>query len=46
MTDTAVEPRALDTKPLLSVEDLHVLFQKGSTIVQAVAGISFTMRAG
>ena len=46
MTDTAVEPRALDTEPLLSVEDLHVLFQKGSTTVQAVAGISFTMRAG
>ena len=33
-------------KPLLSVEDLHVLFQKGNTTVQAVAGVSFTMRAG
>ena len=46
MTDTAVERPAVDTEPLLSVEDLHVLFQKGNTTVQAVAGVSFTMRDG
>ncbi len=46
MTDTAVEAAAVGTEPLLSVEDLHVSFQKGSTTVQAVAGITFTMRQG
>ncbi len=46
MTDTAVETAAVGTDPLLSVEDLHVSFHKGSTTVQAVAGISFTMRQG
>ena len=34
------------TDPLLSVEDLHVTFRKGNTAVQAVAGISFTLRQG
>ena len=33
-------------RPLLSVEDLHVTFQKGNTAVQAVAGISFTLAPG
>jgi len=46
MTDTVVEAAAVGTEPLLSVEDLHVSFQKGSTTVQAVAGITFTMRQG
>ena len=47
MTDTAVEPSAaVTTEPLLSVEDLHVSFRKGNADVQAVAGISFTMRQG
>jgi peptide/nickel transport system ATP-binding protein len=46
VTDTAVERPAVDTEPLLSVEDLYVLFQKGNTTVQAVAGVSFTMRDG
>ena len=47
MTDTAVEAEALGTtEPLLSVEDLHVSFRKGSQTVQAVAGITFTMHAG
>ena len=32
--------------PLLSVEDLHVTFRKGNTAVQAVAGVSFSMRQG
>ena len=32
--------------PLLTVEDLHVSFHRGSTTVQAVAGISFTMQPG
>jgi peptide/nickel transport system ATP-binding protein len=41
VTDTAVS-----ADPLLSVEDLHVSFQKGRTTVQAVAGVSFTMRRG
>ena len=45
MTDTATETE-VGTDPLLSVEDLHVSFQKGSTTVQAVAGITFTMRQG
>ena len=48
MTDTITEPAVVGTEPeaLLSVEDLHVLFQKGNTTVQAVAGITFTMRRG
>ena len=48
MTDTITEPKVVGTEPepLLSDEDLHVLFQKGNTTVQAVAGITFTMRRG
>ena len=46
MTDTATAAAAVSTDPLLSVEDLHVSFHKGSTTVQAVAGITFTMRQG
>jgi len=48
MTETAaVEATPADTsEPLLSVEDLHVSFHKGSTTVQAVAGITFTMHQG
>jgi peptide/nickel transport system ATP-binding protein len=46
MTDTAMETEVIGTEPLLSVEDLHVSFRKGSTTVQAVAGITFTMRQG
>jgi peptide/nickel transport system ATP-binding protein len=46
MTDTVAEPAAVATDPLLSVEDLHVSFHKGSTTVQAVAGITFSMRQG
>ncbi len=51
MTDAAVQvpahpPYESVSDPLLSVEDLHVTFQKGNTAVQAVAGISFTMRQG
>jgi len=46
MTDTVAEAAAVATDPLLSVEDLHVSFHKGSTTVQAVAGITFTMRQG
>ncbi|MGA2472558.1 MAG: oligopeptide/dipeptide ABC transporter ATP-binding protein [Acidimicrobiales bacterium] len=47
MTDTAVEAEAVGTtEPLLSVEDLHVSFHKGSQTVQAVAGITFTLRKG
>jgi peptide/nickel transport system ATP-binding protein len=49
MTDAAVEAPPTPERvsdPLLSVEDLHVTFQKGNTAVQAVAGISFTMRQG
>ena len=42
VTETAVETPATGTEPLLPVEDLHVLFHKGSTTVQAVAGITFT----
>jgi peptide/nickel transport system ATP-binding protein len=49
MTDAAVKapptPEPV-SDPLLSVEDLHVTFQKGNTAVQAVAGVSFTMRQG
>ncbi len=40
MTDTAMEAGAVGTtEPLLSVEDLHVSFHRGSQTVQAVAGI-------
>jgi peptide/nickel transport system ATP-binding protein len=49
VTDAAVKPPETAERvsdPLLSVEDLHVTFQKGNTAVQAVAGISFTMRQG
>ncbi len=47
MTDTAVEAEAVGTSgPLLSVEDLHVSFHKGSQTVQAVAGITFTLTQG
>ncbi len=46
MTDTALESSAVATEPLLSVEDLHVSFGRGNVTVQAVAGISFTMRQG
>ncbi len=48
MTDAAVQTPTAEhvSDPLLSVEDLHVTFQKGNTAVQAVAGISFTMRQG
>jgi peptide/nickel transport system ATP-binding protein len=46
MTDTVTEAAAVATDPLLSVEDLHVSFHKGSTTVQAVAGITFSMRQG
>ena len=41
MTDTAVT-----TDPLLSVEDLHVSFGRGNQTVQAVAGITFSLRQG
>jgi len=49
VTDAAVQTPPTPERvsdPLLSVEDLHVTFQKGNTAVQAVAGISFTMRQG
>jgi peptide/nickel transport system ATP-binding protein len=49
VTDAAVKPAAAAepvADPLLSVEDLHVTFRKGNVAVQAVAGISFTMRQG
>jgi len=49
MTDAAVQappnPERV-SDPLLSVEDLHVTFHRGNQAVQAVAGISFTMRQG
>jgi peptide/nickel transport system ATP-binding protein len=41
-TGTAVAPG----EDILSVEDLHVSFQKGNQTVQAVAGVTFTMRQG
>jgi peptide/nickel transport system ATP-binding protein len=41
VTDTEVA-----TDALLSVEDLHVSFHKGNTTVQAVAGITFSLRQG
>jgi peptide/nickel transport system ATP-binding protein len=46
MTETTVEPSAVATDPLLSVEDLHVSFGRGNATVQAVAGITFSMRQG
>jgi len=46
MKHAAAETATVATQPLLSVEDLHVSFHKGSTTVQAVAGITFTMRQG
>ncbi len=46
MTDTTVEPPAVATDPLLSVEDLHVSFGRGNLTVQAVAGITFSLRQG
>jgi peptide/nickel transport system ATP-binding protein len=46
VTDTTVNPVPPATEPLLSVEDLHVSFGRGNTAVQAVAGITFTMRQG
>ena len=49
MTEAAVQAPPTSEKvsdPLLSVEDLHVTFQKGNTAVQAVAGITFSMRQG
>ena len=39
-------PRRRATDPLLSVEDLHVTFRRGNTAVQAVAGITFSLRQG
>ena len=46
MTDTALHTSEIATKPLLQVEDLHVTFRRGNTAVQAVAGISFSLRKG
>jgi peptide/nickel transport system ATP-binding protein len=49
MTDAAVQAPATAesvSDPLLSVEDLHVTFHKGNQAIQAVAGISFTLRQG
>ena len=46
MTDTVTEAPPVATEPLLSVEDLYVTFHRGSAAVQAVAGITFTMRQG
>ena len=46
MTDTTVTPAPVATEPLLSVEDLHVSFGRGNATVQAVAGITFTLRQG
>ena len=46
MTDTVTEMPPVATEPLLSVEDLYVTFHRGSAAVQAVAGITFTMRQG
>jgi peptide/nickel transport system ATP-binding protein len=47
MTDTALDSSAeVSTEPLLRVEDLHVTFRRGNTAVQAVAGISFSLRKG
>jgi peptide/nickel transport system ATP-binding protein len=46
MTETTVESTAVATDPLLSVEDLHVSFGRGNLTVQAVAGITFSIRQG
>jgi peptide/nickel transport system ATP-binding protein len=49
MTDTVVDAQAPAddvADPLLTVEDLHVTFHKGNQAVQAVAGISFTLKKG
>ena len=46
MTDTVTEMPPVATELLLSVEDLYVTFHRGSAAVQAVAGITFTMRQG
>jgi peptide/nickel transport system ATP-binding protein len=46
VTDTALSTQEISTEPLLRVEDLHVTFRKGNTAVQAVAGISFSLRKG
>jgi len=46
VTDTVTEMPPVATEPLLSVEDLYVTFHRGSAAVQAVAGITFTMRQG
>jgi peptide/nickel transport system ATP-binding protein len=46
VTDTVLSTQEISTEPLLRVEDLHVTFRKGNTAVQAVAGISFSLRKG
>jgi len=46
MTDTTVHTPAVATDPILSVEDLHVSFGRGNAAVQAVAGITFSIRQG
>jgi peptide/nickel transport system ATP-binding protein len=49
VTDAAVKPAAATDRvsdPLLSVEDLHVTFRRGNVAVQAVAGVSFSLRPG
>ncbi len=47
MTETVLQPSEPGTaEPLLSVQDLHVSFHKGSTVVQAVAGVTFAMHPG
>ena len=46
MTDVVTEAPSVVTDPLLTVEDLHVTYHKGHAAIQAVAGISFTMRQG
>jgi peptide/nickel transport system ATP-binding protein len=46
VTDTALDGPDVTTEPLLRVEDLHVTFRRGNTAVQAVAGISFSLRKG
>jgi peptide/nickel transport system ATP-binding protein len=46
MTETTVATSAVATEPLLSVEDLHVSFSRGNVTVQAVAGVTFSMRQG
>ena len=46
VTDTALSTQEISTEPLLRVEDLHVTFRRGNTAVQAVAGISFSLRTG